>query len=94
MYVDTTYSDRAVVDIMLTTSRPDSPFVVFYGNSPDSPPAELTGTVVLTNSGPVDVKTITIQLQGVQKVSYNAAADVCRYRSLPSYLSHMDKQQC
>ncbi|KAF2098268.1 hypothetical protein NA57DRAFT_26386, partial [Rhizodiscina lignyota] len=50
--------------------RPDSPFVVFYGNSPESPPVELTGNVVLTNTEGVDIRKITIQLEGLQKVSW------------------------
>ena len=55
---------------LILRDRPDSPFVVFHGRQPEAPPVEFTGNLVLTNSDPIDIRKITLQLEGIQKVSY------------------------
>jgi hypothetical protein len=54
----------------LTLSRPDSPFVVFYGESSESHETELRGKLVLTNPESLSVRSVRITLTGTRKVSY------------------------
>ncbi|KAF2418270.1 hypothetical protein EJ08DRAFT_65143 [Tothia fuscella] len=48
----------------------DSPFVVFDGDSNEAHPTELTGTLSLTNTDSIHVRSIKIRLEGKWKVSW------------------------
>ncbi|KAF1953681.1 hypothetical protein CC80DRAFT_136670 [Byssothecium circinans] len=50
--------------------KPDSPFVVFYGEPSEAQNAELTGKLVLTNQESMSVRSIRMTLTGVRKVSW------------------------
>lgn len=50
--------------------RPDSPFVVFYGEPSEAQDTELTGKLVLTSSESMSVRGIRMTLTGMRKVSY------------------------
>lgn len=52
--------------------RPQSPFVVFYGEASESQSAEVTGKLVLTNPESMSVRNIKLSLSGTRKVSYAA----------------------
>jgi len=56
--------------------RPDSPFVVFYGETSEAQDAELTGKLVLTNSESMSVKSIRVTLTGMRKVSWHTTNSV------------------
>ncbi|KAF2680791.1 carbon catabolite repression protein-like protein cred [Lentithecium fluviatile CBS 122367] len=56
--------------------KPDSPFVVFYGEPSEAQDAELTGKLVLTNSESMSVKSIRVTLTGVRKVSWHTTNTV------------------
>ncbi|KAH9876431.1 hypothetical protein J1614_003562, partial [Plenodomus biglobosus] len=51
--------------------KPDSPFVVFYGESSESHETELKGKLVLNNPEPISVRSIRITLTGTRKVSWH-----------------------
>jgi hypothetical protein len=53
----------------LTISRPESPFVVFYGESSESHETELRGKLILTNPESISVRGVRISLTGTRKVS-------------------------
>lgn len=60
---------------MLTPSaRPDSPFVVFYGEPSESQNAELKGKLVLTNPESMSVRSIRMTLTGMRKVAYGSTS--------------------
>ncbi|KIW04267.1 uncharacterized protein PV09_04569 [Verruconis gallopava] len=48
----------------------DSPFVVFHGDPHEAEPVELTGTLWLSNSDHMNVRSIKIRLEGKWKVSW------------------------
>ncbi|KAF2027114.1 carbon catabolite repression protein cred [Setomelanomma holmii] len=52
-------------------SRPESPFVVFYGESSESHETELRGKLVLTNPESISVRSVRITLTGTRKVSWH-----------------------
>jgi hypothetical protein len=54
----------------LTDYRPDSPFVVFYGESSESHETVLKGKLTLTNPESISVRSVRITLTGTRKVSY------------------------
>ncbi|KAF1999248.1 carbon catabolite repression protein cred [Amniculicola lignicola CBS 123094] len=56
--------------------KPDSPFVVFYGEGSESQVAELTGKLVLTNPESMSVRSIKITLTGSRKVSWSTTNTV------------------
>lgn len=56
---------------LTTTTRPESPFVVFYGEPSESQDTELKGKIVLTTPEPISVKSIRITLTGTRKVAYD-----------------------
>ncbi|KAF2729442.1 hypothetical protein EJ04DRAFT_588809 [Polyplosphaeria fusca] len=62
---------RPILDI-----RPDSPFVVFYGERAESQDAELTGKLFLHAPESMSVRSIKLTLQGVRKVSWNTSQTV------------------
>lgn len=49
--------------------RPDSPFVVFYGEPSESHDAELKGKLVLNNPESLSVRSVRITLTATRKVS-------------------------
>ncbi|OAK96696.1 hypothetical protein IQ06DRAFT_296710 [Phaeosphaeriaceae sp. SRC1lsM3a] len=51
--------------------KPDSPFVVFYGESSESHETELRGKLVLTNPESISVRSVRITLTGTRKVSWH-----------------------
>ncbi|KAF2123549.1 hypothetical protein P153DRAFT_303627 [Dothidotthia symphoricarpi CBS 119687] len=51
--------------------RPDSPFVVFYGEPSESQDAELKGKLILTNPESISVRCIRLTLTGTRKVSWH-----------------------
>jgi hypothetical protein len=55
---------------VLTAARPQSPFVVFYGDPSESPSAELVGKLVLNNPEPISVRSIKLSFTGMRKISY------------------------
>ena len=58
--------------MLIVPARPDSPFVVFYGEPSEAQDAELTGKLVLTNPESISVRSIRITLTGMRKVTYVA----------------------
>jgi hypothetical protein len=54
---------------ILTAARPQSPFVVFYGDPSESQSAELVGKLVLNNPEPMSVRSIKLSLTGMRKIS-------------------------
>ncbi|CAI6331808.1 unnamed protein product [Periconia digitata] len=50
--------------------KPDSPFVVFYGEASESQNAELKGKLVLSHAESMSVKAIRMTLTGVRKISW------------------------
>jgi hypothetical protein len=50
--------------------KPDSPFVVFYGESSESSDAELKGKLVLNNPESISVRSVRVTLTATRKVSY------------------------
>lgn len=48
----------------------DSPFAVFYGEPHEADPVEVSGTLVLNNADPINVRNITIKLEGRWRVSW------------------------
>jgi hypothetical protein len=52
--------------------KPDSPFVVFYGEPSESHDAELKGKLVLNNPESLSVRCVRITLTATRKVSYDA----------------------
>jgi hypothetical protein len=64
-------------------NRPDSPFVVFYGESSEAQDAELKGKLVLTNSESMSVKCIRVTLTGMRKVSWYSNNTVRAGRLFP-----------
>ncbi|KAH8711886.1 carbon catabolite repression protein cred [Phaeosphaeriaceae sp. PMI808] len=63
--------------------KPDSPFVVFYGESAESHEAELRGKLILTNPESISVRSVRITLTGTRKVSWHLASTVS-----PQPISH------
>lgn len=55
---------------ILTAARPQSPFVVFYGDPAESPSTELVGKLVLNNPEPMSVRSIKLSFTGMRKISY------------------------
>ncbi|KAF1912007.1 carbon catabolite repression protein cred [Ampelomyces quisqualis] len=51
--------------------KPESPFVVFYGESSESHGTELRGKLVLTNPESINVRSVRITLTGTRKVSWH-----------------------
>ncbi|KAH7069650.1 hypothetical protein BKA63DRAFT_535835 [Paraphoma chrysanthemicola] len=51
--------------------KPESPFVVFYGESSESHETELRGKLVLTNPESISVRSVRITLTGTRKVSWH-----------------------
>ncbi|KAF1850345.1 uncharacterized protein K460DRAFT_274180 [Cucurbitaria berberidis CBS 394.84] len=51
--------------------KPQSPFVVYYGESSESHETELRGKLVLTNPESISVRSIRITLTGTRKVSWH-----------------------
>ncbi|KAF2825213.1 hypothetical protein CC86DRAFT_294995 [Ophiobolus disseminans] len=51
--------------------KPDSPFVVFYGESSESHETVLKGKLVLTNPEPISVRSVRITLTGTRKISWH-----------------------
>ncbi|KAF2847508.1 carbon catabolite repression protein-like protein cred [Plenodomus tracheiphilus IPT5] len=51
--------------------KPESPFVVFYGESAESHETELKGKLVLNNPESISVRSIRITLTGTRKVSWH-----------------------
>lgn len=62
-------SDRAA-------PRPNSPFVVFYGEPNEAQNTELTGKLILNNPESMSVKSIRMTLQGTRKVAWHTANTV------------------
>lgn len=56
--------------------KPDSPFVVFYGEPSEAQDTELTGKLVLTNPESMSVKSIRVTLTGTRKVSWHTTHTV------------------
>lgn len=52
--------------------RPDSPFVVFYGEPSESHDAELKGKLILNNPESLSVRSVRITLTATRKVSYGS----------------------
>ena len=52
------------------TRRPESPFVVYYGEPSESSEAELKGKLVLNTPESLSVRSIRITLTGTRKVAY------------------------
>lgn len=50
--------------------KPDSPFVVFYGESSESHDTELKGKLVLNNPESISVRSVRVTLTATRKVSY------------------------
>lgn len=51
--------------------KPDSPFVVYYGEPSESHETELKGKLVLQNPEPISVRSIRITLTGTRKVAWH-----------------------
>ncbi|KAL6710136.1 hypothetical protein ACN47E_009927 [Coniothyrium glycines] len=51
--------------------KPESPFVVFYGESSESHETELRGKLILNNPESISVKSVRITLTGTRKVSWH-----------------------
>ncbi|EUC31103.1 hypothetical protein COCCADRAFT_6941 [Bipolaris zeicola 26-R-13] len=51
--------------------KPDSPFVVFYGESSESHETELKGKLILNNPESMSVRSLRITLTGTRKVSWH-----------------------
>ncbi|EUC46509.1 hypothetical protein COCMIDRAFT_92659 [Bipolaris oryzae ATCC 44560] len=51
--------------------KPDSPFVVFYGESAESHETELKGKLILNNPESMSVRSLRITLTGTRKVSWH-----------------------
>ncbi|OAL52617.1 hypothetical protein IQ07DRAFT_378564 [Pyrenochaeta sp. DS3sAY3a] len=51
--------------------KPESPFVVFYGESSESHETELKGKLILQNPESISVRSIRITLAGTRKVSWH-----------------------
>ncbi|CAO2658316.1 Nn.00g060390.m01.CDS01 [Neocucurbitaria sp. VM-36] len=51
--------------------KPESPFVVYYGESSESHETELKGKLVLTNPESISVRSVRITLTGTRKVSWH-----------------------
>ncbi|EAT79385.1 hypothetical protein HBH56_100910 [Parastagonospora nodorum] len=51
--------------------KPESPFVVFYGESSESHETELRGKLILTNPESISVRGVRISLTGTRKVSWH-----------------------
>jgi hypothetical protein len=52
------------------SARPQSPFVVFYGDPSESQSADLVGKLVLNNPESMSVRSIKLSLTGMRKISY------------------------
>lgn len=56
--------------------KPDSPFVVFYGEPSGAQDTELKGKLVLTNPESMNVKSIRVTLTGTRKISWHTTHTV------------------
>jgi hypothetical protein len=50
--------------------KPESPFVVFYGEPSESQDAELKGKLILNNPESISVRSVRVTLTATRKVSY------------------------